>query len=292
MTRKQRPSALLSKRQCWILLSLCFLYIPTTVQSFVIPPAPITSRHAAERYNTDPKFLFEEAPPSDDVPIMQETQVVEGSIQTAAMVIGQQSLLIPLSLLLSFAFSIHFPLRFDGTSLLYGLGGVLPLAGLAVALDVVEDRYPQLRDVTIATQRAVLLFMGGTFRPVITSVAAMGIGLSAGFGEELLFRGVIQTQLVEVLTAFGEPTAVVGAILLSGGIFGLLHAVTPLYAFLATLASFYFGYLLVAFDGNLAVPIIAHTVYDFGALVYAHWEIGDMSPQEKMDLLRGPGEKE
>lgn len=232
---------------------------------------------------------MEPPPPPDDDPITEIT--FEGGIQTAATVIGQQGLLIPLSLLLSYIFSIPFTLQFDSMSIEYGLGGVLPLAGLAVALDFVEEQVPALKDVTIATQRAVLLFLGGTFRPVFTSVAAMGIGLAAGFGEEFLFRGVIQTQLEAFLASSGEQVAAAVAILLSSVIFGVLHAVTPLYFLLATLASFYFGYLLVAFDGNLAIPITTHAIYDFGALVYAHWEIGNMTQEEKMNLLRGANEE-
>jgi hypothetical protein len=33
-------------------------------------------------------------------------------------------------------------------------------------------------------------------------------------------------------------------------------------------------------------------VYDFGALVYAHWEIGQMTDEEKLALLQGPVQTE
>lgn len=219
--------------------------------------------------------------------------VGDGSVEMAASVIGQQSILIPVSLVLGNLLETPFRLDIDDSSVFYGLLAVLPLALMAIGLDVVEERFPALKDVTIATQRAVLLFLGGTFRPLYTSVAAMGIGLAAGFGEELLFRGVIQTKLAETVDATFTSTADISAaiaILLSSLVFGALHAVTPLYVFLAMLASIYFGYLMVAFDGNLAVPIICHAVYDFGALVYAHWEVGKMTIEEKMTLLQDPRE--
>jgi uncharacterized protein len=219
--------------------------------------------------------------------------IVEGgSVQTAATVIGQQGLLIPVALVLGQLLgTTPFELQIDVVS--YGLLAVVPMALTAVGLDVVEERFPALKDVTIATQRAILLFLGGSFRPVFTCVAALGIGLAAGLGEELLFRGVIQTKLVDVLLPLSgaASTAIVPvavAILLSSLAFGALHAVTPVYVLLATLASIYFGYLLVAFDGNLTVPIVCHAFYDFGALVYAHWEIGKMTTDEQMNLLRGP----
>jgi membrane protease YdiL (CAAX protease family) len=220
-----------------------------------------------------------------------------GSVQTAATVIGQQGLLIPVALLLGQLLgTTPFELQIDAASVSYGLLAVVPMALTAVGLDVVEEQFPALKDVTIATQRAILLFLGGSFRPVFTCVAALGIGLAAGLGEELLFRGVIQTKLVDVLLPLSgaASTAIVPvavAILLSSLAFGALHAVTPVYVLLATLASIYFGYLLVAFDGNLIVPIVCHAVYDFGALVYAHWEIGKMTTDEQMDLLRGPSQQ-
>jgi membrane protease YdiL (CAAX protease family) len=50
-------------------------------------------------------------------------------------------------------------------------------------------------------------------------------------------------------------------------IFGALHALNAAYAILAAIMGAYFGWLYLA-TGNLAVPIIAHGVYDFVALVY------------------------
>lgn len=88
-------------------------------------------------------------------------------------------------------------------------------------------------------------------------------GLAAGFGEEMLFRGILQSGLASQM---GN----VAGVIVASVIFGALHAVTPMYAFLAWLASLYFGYLYLA-SGNLAVPIFTHAIYDVGALFYAHW---------------------
>lgn len=179
----------------------------------------------------------------------------------------------------------------------------LPMGGLAVLLDLVEDRLPALQDVTKATQKSVLTLLGGKFKPLLGIVIALAlgtllhvvdmcttvcigapgmdsvltvchfcttpsysIGFAAGFGEEMLFRGVMQYGLTAKLGTAGS-LAVVSII------FGALHAVTPLYALLAGIASTYFGYLYLSF-GNLAVPIYAHALYDVGALYYAHWVSG------------------
>ncbi len=86
------------------------------------------------------------------------------------------------------------------------------------------------------------------------------ISTIAGIGEELLFRGVAQPLLIAWL---GK----VAGLLIAGVIFGLLHAVTPTYAILATVVGIYLGWLALA-TGNLLGPIVAHALYDFVALVY------------------------
>jgi membrane protease YdiL (CAAX protease family) len=79
---------------------------------------------------------------------------------------------------------------------------------------------------------------------------AVGISACAGLGEEILFRGLLQS--------------VVG-ILPSALVFGLLHALTPFYFLFATAIGLYFSFLLTI-SGNLLVPIVAHAVYDLFAL--------------------------
>ena len=74
------------------------------------------------------------------------------------------------------------------------------------------------------------------------------------------------------------------ALAVSGAVFGLLHAVTPLYAILAGLASVFFGRLYVL-SGNLAVPIVCHAAYDVGALAWAHWTAAALSEREQDEIL-------
>ncbi len=86
------------------------------------------------------------------------------------------------------------------------------------------------------------------------------VAVLAGFGEELLFRGVLQPWLGR-----GHPLAgLIGANL----IFGLLHALTPGYAALATAFGFYLSWLLAGFgEPNLLRPIVAHAAYDYVAFL-------------------------
>ena len=99
------------------------------------------------------------------------------------------------------------------------------------------------------------------------------ISLLAGFGEELLFRGVFQAATAEWTGDFlphSPAGAMVGdgiALVVVAIVFGLMHAVNAAYAVLATVMGLYLGWLWLA-TGNLAVPIVAHAVYDFLALGY------------------------
>ncbi len=86
------------------------------------------------------------------------------------------------------------------------------------------------------------------------------ISVVAGVGEELLFRGVIQTTLSEWFGPWG-------GLLAASVVFGLGHMVTPAYAALAGLIGLYLGTLSMVF-GNLLLVVVVHSLYDFVALVY------------------------
>jgi uncharacterized protein len=86
------------------------------------------------------------------------------------------------------------------------------------------------------------------------------IAALAGVGEELLFRGFLQTKLIDWTNA---PIGLVLASLL----FGAAHALSKTYFLLATLIGLFFGWLAVHYH-DLVAPIVAHTVYDFVALTY------------------------
>ena len=48
--------------------------------------------------------------------------------------------------------------------------------------------------------------------------------------------------------------------------FGVVHAMTPTYFVLATLAGGYLGWVY-AMTGDIAAPIVAHAMYDFVVLL-------------------------
>lgn len=164
----------------------------------------------------------------------------------------------------------------DSASIQLGLIAIFPLFVLAVVLDFVEKKVPALQDVSKATQRSVLALLGSSRKPLIALGVSIALGAAAGISEEMLFRGVLQSELGN---KFGETAALIS----SAVIFGALHAVTPLYALLAGLASIYFGELYIQYH-NLAIPIVCHGVYDVGALFAAHWVVSGMSNEERTEL--------
>jgi membrane protease YdiL (CAAX protease family) len=101
------------------------------------------------------------------------------------------------------------------------------------------------------------------FKPIIVdwSIGQLAlISALAGLGEELLFRGVLQGRLELLL---GQLLGWVAASLA----FGLAHPVTRGYVVAAVLIGLYLGGLWQVTD-NLLVPIVAHSAYDFLALLY------------------------
>jgi membrane protease YdiL (CAAX protease family) len=91
------------------------------------------------------------------------------------------------------------------------------------------------------------------------------LSLAAGLGEELLFRGFLQTAL----EARMDPNLGGGwlPLVLASVIFGLAHFLSTTYLVLATGMGLYLGWLLTA-TGSLWPPVVAHAVYDFVALCW------------------------
>jgi uncharacterized protein len=91
-------------------------------------------------------------------------------------------------------------------------------------------------------------------------VSAFCVALAAGIGEELFFRGVIQTE-------FG---IVVASVLFAVLHFGPALRSYYLIALIYLIFGFYFGYMRI-YTESLWAPIITHGLYDYLALLYMRY---------------------
>lgn len=96
------------------------------------------------------------------------------------------------------------------------------------------------------------------FKPCTVLDLAL-ISIVAGFGEELFFRGLLQTHFEKW---WGPPLGLAAASV----VFGLMHPLTASYAVLAAIIGLYLGWTYQVTE-NLLVPTIAHGFYDFIALI-------------------------
>ena len=150
------------------------------------------------------------------------------------------------------------PIRFDLDGLVSGLAATLPmLAYIAFSL----SRFGQ----NIAGFQGVYRILHEILSRAIIELPGwklVVLGLSAGIGEECLFRGVLQPAFEGWLPEVNALlTPEVNAILVTGVIFGVCHALSLTYFIIATFLSIYCGFL-VNYTGNLLTPVLAHGLYD------------------------------
>lgn len=143
-------------------------------------------------------------------------------------------------------------LDIEASALVTGLAATLPmLAGFSLMR---RSRWKPFEHIEEALEEMV---------PLILPVPSLGrlalLSLAAGFGEELLFRGLLQGGLAQGL---GNGTGVI----LASIVFGLAHPVSRTYVAVAGIIGVYLGGLWLVTD-NLLVPIVAHAAYDFVALI-------------------------
>jgi membrane protease YdiL (CAAX protease family) len=134
-----------------------------------------------------------------------------------------------------------------------GIAATWPM--LLVFGGLVHARHPELRRL-----REHVEWMVREMFPRGSSAEFAMVALLAGIGEELLFRGVLQTKLILWTT----PTV---GLALASVLFGLAHALSRLYFAFAVGVGLFLGWLAFQYN-DLTAPIVAHALYDFVALVY------------------------
>jgi uncharacterized protein len=163
--------------------------------------------------------------------------------------------LAPFSLLLGWVLG-HPPLEHFVWSIpdaLWGVLAAIPLIALFLAM-LYWPVGPLIKLKELCEEEVIPLFATSSWSELAL------VALSAGVGEEMLFRGVIQASLADWLgTGWG--------LVLASVLFGVLHPISILYIIIAGLLGFYLGEIWIH-NQNLLTVMVTHTLYDFVALGY------------------------
>jgi membrane protease YdiL (CAAX protease family) len=144
--------------------------------------------------------------------------------------------------------------------LVWGLAGTFPLV-LALRW-MLTTANAALRRLTTLVEQELGPFLGSLSLLELGALAAV-----AGFSEEALFRGVL-------LPALSRELSMIGGLVASSVLFGLVHFASRTYAVVAGLMGLYLG-ILFLLSGGLVAPIVSHALYDFAALVVVARRVRD-----------------
>lgn len=142
----------------------------------------------------------------------------------------------------------------DWSCLALVTGGLVGVVLAAAAIAVAYSRAPWFERI----RKDFALFIKLFERCSAADLAL--VSLLAGIGEEMLFRGLLQTWL----TTVAGPHV---AILVAAVAFGLAHAISRQYVLFATALGIVLGYTYLL-TGSLPAAMLAHAVYDFVALLW------------------------
>lgn len=145
---------------------------------------------------------------------------------------------------------------------LLGILGFIPLI-FSIIIAKQYDFYPGINQIT---NKSILFIFGKDFLPFTVGGSALVIALMAGIGEEMFFRAIVQQELSVLIS---EPIGIAVSVLL----FGAMHAVTPGYAVLTSIAGIYLSGLYIACGRSILVVALSHTLYDWMVFMMVHYEV-------------------
>jgi len=163
--------------------------------------------------------------------------------------------LAPLSLVLGWWFG-HAPLNHFGWDPAAVLTGALAAFPPALFFVVMLRRPigPFARVKRFCEEEFVPLLANSSWADLVL------IAVSAGVGEEMLFRGVFQATIA-------DATNEVWGLVLASLLFGALHPISLPYSLISFTMGMYLGVLYLVSE-NLLAPMICHGVYDFILMAY------------------------
>jgi hypothetical protein len=134
-----------------------------------------------------------------------------------------------------------------------GLLATLPM--LVVFWLLVNSNWPMMRQLREQVQWLIEEMFPSRSIAQFATVAVL-----AGVGEELLFRGAIQSVI-------GNWTTPLIGLVITSLLFGLAHALSKLYFLFAVVVGVFLGWMTLRYNDFVA-PMVAHGLYDFLALTY------------------------
>ncbi|MEI7459538.1 MAG: CPBP family intramembrane glutamic endopeptidase [Pirellula sp.] len=152
---------------------------------------------------------------------------------------------------------------FDWSGLALGLGIGAVVGGLLAGGMLLVQLIPleAIRSLNDRSTHQLMQLLRGLSVPQLIAVA-----LTAGVGEELLFRGWLMQFLTGEMANCTQQEIFFG-ILVSSLVFGFAHPMSVSYVIVATLMGVILGTLYWYYD-NLLVPIVAHWIYDAILMVW------------------------
>ena len=167
--------------------------------------------------------------------------------------------------------------HFGPSSIALGVVSAAPL--LAIMLG--------LRRVSWQPLRGLRQLVDEKLTPMFRGLSMLDVALlsfAAGWGEELLFRGLIQGEIA-------HHTNIVFGIVVASLVFAFMHFLSLTYFVMAFVVSIYFGWLYWM-SGSLWVPIIGHAVYDFAMLVFLQRDDEQRQNESAPELRLFDGDEE
>lgn len=162
-------------------------------------------------------------------------------------------ILLAVALAWLFDTSLVAGIRLQPLSLAIGLAASLPM--FAVLPLTAQSELPLLAQIREVMDEHLLPWLRRCRLIDLAVLASL-----AGIAEELLFRAFLQA-------AIGDWLGPSWGLVFASMIFGVVHWITPGYALLACLAGFYLGGVWLATGGDTLAVMLAHGIYDFGALL-------------------------
>ncbi len=171
------------------------------------------------------------------------------------------------------------PAWWDGPAILKSLGiGLLVGSAFALAMELFS-RLPirSMQKLERSMQSQLHLLLGPMSVPDL-----LLLSLSAGIGEELLFRGLIQGWWMSLSETQSFLESLPG-MAIAAVCFGFAHPLSKTYIVLATLAGFLFAILYWA-TRDLLACVLAHAIYDAIICVYWKWTQSQLAKKNQTDV--------